>query len=117
TAGRFTFQEESAPDQQEWSTFLKLLRRHRKYCPINGAIVVIPAPSLVEDSLEEQEKKAKNIRHKLLHLQKGLEIRFPIFIVVTKADRVLGFTEFFSKLDPEEQRQLFGWSTGAADKG
>ncbi len=118
TAGRFTFQEESAPDQQEWSTFLKLLRRHRKYCPINGAIVVIPATSLVEDTPEEQEKKAKNIRQKLLHLQKDLAIRFPIFIVITKADRVLGFTEFFSKLDPEDQRQLFGWSNaGAVDKG
>ena len=110
TAGRFTFQEESAPDQQEWSAFLKLLRKNRKYSPINGAIVVIPATSLVEDPADEQERKAKNIRQKLLHLQKVLEIRFPIFILVTKADRILGFTEFFSKLDPAEQRQLFGWS-------
>ncbi|HEX4964154.1 MAG TPA: type VI secretion protein IcmF/TssM N-terminal domain-containing protein, partial [Thermoanaerobaculia bacterium] len=118
TAGRFTFQEESAPDQQEWATFLKLLRRHRKYCPINGAIVVIPATSLVEDPADEQERKAKNIRQKLLHLQKVLEIRFPIFILITKADRILGFTEFFSKLDPVDQRQLFGWSNpGAPEEG
>ncbi len=118
TAGRFTFQEESAPDQQEWSTFLKLLRRHRKYCPINGAIVVIPATSLVEDPADEQERKAKNIRQKMLHLQKVLEIRFPIFILITKADRILGFTEFFSKLDPVDQRQLFGWSNpGAPEEG
>jgi DNA polymerase III delta prime subunit len=114
TAGRFTFQEESAPDQQEWSAFLKLLRKNRKYSPINGAIVVIPATSLVEDPVDEQERKAKNIRQKLLHLQKVLEIRFPIFILVTKADRILGFTEFFSKLDPAEQRQLFGWSNPGA---
>jgi DNA polymerase III delta prime subunit len=118
TAGRFTFQEESAPDQQEWEMFLKLLRKHRRDAPINGAIVVIPATSLVEDTAEEQEKKAKNIRLKLLHLQKVLEIRFPIFILVTKADRVLGFTEFFSKLEPAEQRQLFGWSNpGPPDEG
>jgi len=110
TAGRFTFQEESAPDQQEWEMFLKLLRKHRRDSPINGAIIVIPATSLVEDTAEEQEKKAKNIRQKLLHLQKVLEIRFPLFILITKADRVLGFTEFFSKLEPAEQRQLFGWS-------
>jgi len=110
TAGRFTFQEESAPDQQEWEMFLKLLRKHRRDSPINGAIIVIPATSLVEDTAEEQEKKAKNIRQKLLHLQKVLEIRFPLFILITKADRILGFTEFFSKLEPAEQRQLFGWS-------
>jgi type VI protein secretion system component VasK len=118
TAGRFTFQEESAPDQQEWETFLKLLRKHRRDCPINGAIVVIPATSLVEDTAEEQEKKAKNIRQKMLHLQKVLEIRFPIFILVTKADRILGFTEFFSKLEPADQRQLFGWSNpGQPEEG
>jgi len=110
TAGRFTFQEESAPDQQEWNTFLKLLHRHRRHCPINGVIVVIPATSLVEDPADEQERKAKNIRQKLLHLQKVLAIRVPVFILVTKADRILGFTEFFSKLDPADQRQLFGWS-------
>jgi hypothetical protein len=118
TAGRFTFQEESAPDQHEWEAFLKLLRKHRRDSPINGAIVVIPATSLVEDTAEEQEKKAKNIRLKMLHLQKVLEIRFPIFILVTKSDRILGFTEFFSKLDPADQRQLFGWSNpGPPEEG
>ena len=45
-----------------------------------------------------------------MHLQRVLEIRFPIFIMVTKADRILGFSEFFSKLDPVDQRQLVGWS-------
>lgn len=110
TAGRFTFQEESAPDAHEWEAFLKLIKRHRKQCPINGVIVVVPATSLVEDPPEEQERKAKNIRQKLMHLQKLLEIRFPIFVLVTKADRILGFTEFFTKLDPIDQRQLFGWS-------
>lgn len=111
TAGRFTFQEEAAPDQQEWSSFLKLLRRYRKYCPVNGVIVVIPCTSLLEDSPEEQERKAANIRSKLLHVQRVLQIRFPVFIMVTKADRVLGFSEFFLTLDPLDQQQLFGWST------
>ena len=111
TAGRFTFQEEAAPDAQEWSSFLKLLRRYRRQCPVNGVIVVIPCTSLLEDSPEEQGRKAANIRAKLLHVQRALQIRFPVFIMVTKADRVLGFSEFFSKLDPIDQQQLFGWST------
>ena len=87
-----------------------MLKRYRKECPINGVLVVIPATSLLEDTPEEQDKKAANIRTKLMHLQRVLEIRFPIFIMVTKADRILGFSEFFSKLDPVDQRQLVGWS-------
>ena len=113
TAGRFTFQEEAAPDASEWSSFLKLLRKHRGYCPINGVLVVIPCTSLLEDSPEEQDKKAQNIRAKLIHIQRLLDIRFPIFFLITKADRALGFSEFFTKLDPVEQRQLFGWSNPA----
>ena len=111
TAGRFTFQEANAPDQHEWNTFLKLLSKHRKRCPINGVIVVIPVTSLVEDAIDVIETKAKNIRQKLRHLQQTLGIRFPVFVLITKADRILGFTEFFSKLDPIDQRQLFGWSS------
>ncbi len=113
TAGRFTFQEEAAPDASEWSSFLKLLKKHRGYCPINGVLVVIPCTSLLEDTPEEQDKKAQNIRAKLIHIQRLLDIRFPIFFLLTKADRALGFSEFFTKLDPVEQRQLFGWSNPA----
>ncbi len=110
TAGRFTFQEENAPDASEWSSFLKLIKRFRKYCPINGVLVVIPATSLLEDTPEEQDRKAANIRAKLINLQRVLEIRFPTFVMFTKADRILGFSEFFSKLDPVDQKQLVGWS-------
>src|SRR5512140_1629119 len=85
TAGRFTFQEENAPDSSEWSAFLKLLKRYRRDCPINGVLVVVPSTSLLEDTPEEQEKKAQNIRQKLLHLQRVLEIRFPVFLLITKA--------------------------------
>ena len=110
TAGRFTFQEESAPDQAEWCSFLKLLRRYRKYCPINGVLVVIPARRCSRTRRRSRSARRTNIRQKLLHVQRVLEIRFPVFILVTKADRVLGFSEFFLKLDPVDQQQLFGWS-------
>ncbi len=111
TAGRFTFQVDTAPDRVEWNAFLGFLRRHRRTCPINGVVLVIPATSLLEDSIDVQEEKAQNIRRKLLHLQKKLEIRFPVFVLITKADRVLGFSEFFSRLEPADRRRMFGWSS------
>jgi GTP-binding protein EngB required for normal cell division len=114
TAGRFTFQEASAPDQHEWNAFLKLLAKHRKHCPINGVVVVIPVTSLIEDPVDVRESKARNIREKLMHLQAVLGIRFPVTVLITKCDRVLGFTELFNKLDPRDQLQLFGWSSRAS---
>ncbi|MGE3166145.1 MAG: type VI secretion protein IcmF/TssM N-terminal domain-containing protein [Planctomycetota bacterium] len=113
TAGRFTFEERNAPDAQEWKEFLGLLRRYRPRCPINGVIVAIPATSLLGDTPSEMEQKAKTIRDKLTQLQQELEVQFPVYIVVTKCDLVLGFTEFFQRLPALEQRQLFGWSKPA----
>ena len=116
TAGRFTFQEEAAPDKHEWDAFLGLLKKHRKECPINGVLVVIPATSLTEDTLDQQREKALNIRRKLENLQKSLDIRFPIFVLITKADRILGFSEFFGSLHPDLHGQIFGWSNPEEDK-
>ncbi len=110
TAGRFTFQEKNAPDANEWKTFLRLLRVKRPRGGINGVILVIPCSSLLADNDEEREKKAVNIREKLGELQRELAIQFPVFILLTKSDQMLGFTEFFSRLPARDQRQVLGWS-------
>ncbi|MEQ8768296.1 MAG: type VI secretion protein IcmF/TssM N-terminal domain-containing protein [Planctomycetota bacterium] len=110
TAGRYAFNQSDAPDSAEWTEFLKLLRKHRPACPINGVILALPTTSLLGESREEREGKAKRLRQKLEELQGILGFQFPVFILVTKADRLLGFTEFFSLLPAMEQRQLFGWA-------
>jgi DNA polymerase III delta prime subunit len=114
TAGRFSFQEANAPDQHEWNAFLRLLVKHRRQCPINGVIVVIPVDSMVKDDIDIQISKANNIRKKLQELQKTLGIRFPVTVLITKCDQILGFTEFFSSFSPAEEVQLFGWSSRAS---
>ncbi len=110
TAGRFTFQEGSATDAAEWNHFLDLLARHRAYCPINGVILVIPADTLLADDKETRERKARNINDKLLHIQRRLAIRFPVYVMITKCDQVYGFVQFFNKLNADQQREMFGWS-------
>lgn len=111
TAGRFTFDEKNAPDQAGWLEFLNLLKRFRPRCPVNGVIIAIPCTSLLEDKLDRIEQNALKIRDKLHELQRQLEIQFPVWILITKADKLFGFTEFFSRLPALElRRQLFGWS-------
>ncbi len=110
TAGRFTFEEKNAPDAAGWEEFLKLIQRFRPRCPINGVIVAIPCTSLFNDEPGVIEEKANGIRDKLQELEQKLDIQFPVFVLITKSDKILGFTEFFSRLPALEQRQLFGWS-------
>jgi len=110
TAGRFTFQEAGAPDRAEWEGFLDLIARRRRQCPINGVIVVIPTDALLNDPPEMRKEKAKNMHAKLGELQRKLGVQFPVFVLITKCDLVLGFSEFFRSFGEVDAAQLIGWS-------
>lgn len=111
TAGRFVFEQVEAGSTGEWKEFLKLLRTYRRDCPINGLVLVIPADSLIKDTADVIERKAGKIARQLDVIQRTLDVRFPVFILVTKSDMIYGFREFFETLDdPQLQHQILGWS-------
>ena len=111
TAGRLMFDEAATSANPEWVEFLKLLRRHRPNCPINGLVLVIPADSIIRDSADQIQEKGGRIARQLDLIQRTLGVRFPVFILITKADLVNGFREFFDQLtDPQLQHQILGWS-------
>ncbi len=110
TAGRFTMPVDLAPDEKEWQAFLHILAKYRPRCPINGVIVTIPVTSLLEDSQLIIEEKANHIREKLRELGSVLNVEFPVYIMITKADLVYGFTEFCASLSAGERAQVLGWS-------
>lgn len=114
TAGRYMFDEVQAGSSGEWTEFLRLLLRNRPQCPINGLLLVIPANSLILDTADQIESKGGQIAQQLDRIQRTLEVRFPVYIVVTKCDLVNGFREFFDGLnDPRLQHQILGWSNPA----
>jgi len=112
TAGRIAFQEEGTTDKVEWEYFVKLLRRYRPRCPINGVIIAIPADKLLRDSSEERAQKATILRERLRQVHQLLGVRFPTFVLVTKMDLAGGFSEFFEEIrvDLQQRNQMFGWS-------
>ncbi|MBN1508277.1 MAG: hypothetical protein JW955_15625 [Sedimentisphaerales bacterium] len=111
TAGRLMFEEASSGGTREWKEFLAMLGRFRPNCPINGVLLVIPSTSLIRDSVEEIEKKASQIAQQFDVIQRTLDVRFPVYVVVTKSDLVNGFREFFDGVsDPHLQHQILGWS-------
>ncbi|HYY29834.1 MAG TPA: type VI secretion protein IcmF/TssM N-terminal domain-containing protein [Chthoniobacterales bacterium] len=114
TAGRLIFEEVEPGATSEWREFLALLKRHRYNCPINGLLLTIPVESLIQDSPEEMERKAGKIARQLEAIQRELDIRFPVFVLVTKCDLINGFREYFDSIDdPRAQQQMFGWSNPA----
>src|SRR5439155_5941551 len=109
TAGRLLFEEVVPGTTSEWKEFLGLLRKNRPLCPINGLFLVIPADSLIKDSADSIQKKAGTIAQQLDVIQRVLDVRFPVFVVVTKCDKINGFREFFDGMtDPQLQHQMRG---------
>lgn len=114
TAGRIVFGDVESVDTKEWHEFLGLLKKHRRHCPINGLLFAIPIDSLIQDDATEIEQKAGKIAREMDQLQRMLGVRFPVYVLVTKADKLTGFRQFFSEFrDPQAQAQMLGWSNPA----
>lgn len=109
TAGRYTVQDGAgSADGGAWLGFLDLLKKHRARQPINGAIVAISLSDLSQQDHATQMAHARAVRRRLNELRERLGLRFPVYVLFTKADLVAGFTEFFDDLGREDRGQVWG---------
>ncbi|MBI1189367.1 MAG: hypothetical protein GC200_01620 [Tepidisphaera sp.] len=110
TAGRM-FMEEGDGGNTEWKELLKNLKAARPNAPINGMLLVISSESLLKDSAEKIEQTAGAIARQLDVVQRTLDVRFPVFVFITKCDKIVGFRDFFETINsPDLQHQMLGWS-------
>ena len=117
TAGRYTTEDE---DAEEWGAFLDALRQSRPDRPINGVLVGISAPDLLEATPRGLEDDADTVRRRIEELVTRLGLRLPVYLLVTKADLVPGFVETFGELDRGGREQVWGATVephGEADAG
>ncbi|MCC6425518.1 MAG: hypothetical protein IT435_01725 [Phycisphaerales bacterium] len=110
TAGKM-FMEEGG---SEWKELMKLLKSWRPMQPVNGMVLAIGVDSLIKDSAEKIEHEAAKVARQLDSITRDLDVRFPVYIIVTKCDLLTGFREFFTTItDPQLQHQMLGWSNPA----
>lgn len=109
TAGRYTTQDSNASsDSRAWTGFLEMLKKHRSRQPINGAMVAISLSDLSEMDEATAATHAQAIRVRLQELRDRLGVSFPVYVILTKADLVAGFQEFFDGLGSKEREQVWG---------
>ncbi len=115
TAGRYV-QQESQPDVDatEWLGFLDLLKKHRGRRALNGVIVALSIDALAGDDASVRAHGRK-IRKRLMELRERLEIRLPVYLMLTKADLIKGFEPFFGNLSTSAREQVWG-TTFAPDE-
>ena len=115
TAGRYTTQDsDAAADAREWRSFLGLLRKHRPRQPVNGVLVTVSVPDLLAGGAELARQCAA-VNARLQELRAELGLLLPVYLLVTKADLLAGFTEFFDVLDGEQRAQVWGTTLAYAD--
>lgn len=111
TAGRYTTQEnEPIQDASEWLEFISLLRKYRRRQPINGVIITISISDLLTQSTDVSRQQAVSLRLRLSELHEQLGIRFPVYVMMTKADLLKGFRAWFSEYDKVQRDQIWGFT-------
>lgn len=109
TAGRYLTQPDVQVDASAWDSLLGLLRK-RRVRPLNGVLVNIPVELLVGHNELELENLARQTRQRLHEVHQRLAVDVPVYLVLSKADKILGFDEFFDQLSREESDQVLGVS-------
>ncbi|MBJ7554759.1 type VI secretion system membrane subunit TssM [Marinomonas spartinae] len=109
TAGRYTTQDSHAKhDSKAWQGFLGLLRKYRPLRPINGVVISMGISELMGQTKTERNLHARAIKQRLQELQNQLGMTFPVYVILSKADLIDGFRDFFNELTEEESDQIWG---------
>ena len=81
-----------------------------------GVMVAVSLEDLMMQSEHERAEHVRAIKQRIHELYEHFGIRFPVYLLLTKADLVAGFMEFFDDLRRDERAQVWGVSFPLEDK-
>lgn len=100
--------------EKQWDYILNLFKYYRPKRPVDGIILTIPADELIGPKRHTNEDilhRAKVIYTKLWKIQSTLGMRLPVYVLITKSDKIPGFASLISQIPPENRQEIFGWSS------
>lgn len=117
TAGRYAVPVNEGPDKQEWEEFLALLTRYRRKEPLDGLVITVSTERLLNDTQEQLTEYGLSLRKRIDEMMRSMGARFPVYVLVTKLDRLLGVNALMETMSAEEARQCMGYapSEGSVD--
>ena len=105
TAGRYSTVD---ADRAEWFSFLGLLRKYRRRAPINGILICVSVAELMGANPKKSIDLAKSLRTRVQELTEKLGVFAPVYVVITKADLIAGFADFFHDTERTERDRVWG---------
>lgn len=99
-----------------WHAILKLLRR-RADQPLHGVVITVSAEDLATGGGPTHATQiGDDLSRQLTDLQQHLAVQVPVFLVVTKIDRLAGFHDLLGDVDPKSQALGFELPDGRSDE-
>ena len=117
TAGRYLEQPDSAVDAAGWSMLLGLLKSRRRTRPLNGVVVTLSIDALMSMNEHDLVLHARHVHNRLQDIQQTLHADVPVYLVLTQADRLPGFTEFFDGPQVDSAQAVLGESLVTGKRG
>lgn len=109
SAGRYAEHDASAATAEEWETLLELISSARRREPLNGVIITIAADTLLSSNPDRVLEQARFLRKRLVQLMTLMNTRFPVYVLVTKIDRLYGLNALAKQLPQGTLRQPMGY--------
>ncbi len=109
TSGRYVNPEQTADIGQEWDLIVRLLLRTRQRESLSGVIVSVSIEELWTSGEVRISQIAQNIRQRIDSLMRATNIRFPVYVMVTKLDLLAGFGHFVSTLPKPRTDEILGY--------
>lgn len=85
-----------------------LLSRYRRREPLSGLVVTLPVDRLLGGDADKLGEYGRSIRLRVDQLMRTLGAKFPVYVLLTKLDLVLGMTALCDLLPKDERGQAMG---------
>jgi type VI secretion system protein ImpL len=99
----------------EWRELLALLKRHRPRQPLNGVVLAVGVDALLTLDEAGRAAYATRLRKPLQLMQSTFGMRVPVYLCITRMDRLDGFRAYFSGLNRDGRAQAWGAALESGD--
>ncbi|MBM3789682.1 MAG: type VI secretion system membrane subunit TssM, partial [Acidobacteria bacterium] len=96
--------------------FMNQLKRARRERPLDGVVVAVDLADLLARPEKETERLAAGLRHRIDEMVRRFGIRFPVYVLFTKCDRIEGFHSFFGNMRSRDRAQVWGATISRAER-
>lgn len=91
-----------------WQSWLEWLVKNRERQPLNGIILTLDITELLTASKIQREEQVTTLRQRLQEIRLTLHCQLPVYIVLTRFDRLNGFGAMFGSLERHERDAILG---------